>query len=83
MAAEIIMIVENEDARLGARTFPVEICSRQSAQTGAHHDKIIGFASAFRIRELCAITFGMRDRIGPFMVPTQPMTQGRIIGLRH
>ena len=44
MAAEVVMIVENEDARAGRGLRPEKMRRRQAADTGADDDQVILFA---------------------------------------
>ena len=65
VAAEIVVVFENEDARLAARGFAVEVRCRQSADAAANDDQIVGFAGIFglarRVPE-CAIAQGCERR---------------------
>ena len=47
VATEIVVIVEQKNASIGAHFFTVEPSSRQAAHASAHHDKVIMFIQCF------------------------------------
>ena len=61
MAAEVVVIVENENAGLWASLFAVEVSGRQAADAAAHDNQIV------RLACVCWISGGF---------PKSPIAQG-------
>ena len=47
VSAEVVVIIENEDARFVAGRLAVEMRGRQSADAAADDDQVVGFAGIF------------------------------------
>ena len=49
VSAEVIVVLEDEDARRLAGSLMEEARGREAADAAAHHDQVVGFARAFRL----------------------------------
>src|SRR6266567_1816413 len=49
MSAEVVVVVENQDARAAASCFTVEVSGGQAADAAADNDQIVYLASIFRL----------------------------------
>ena len=47
VSAEIVVVIENEDASLRARRLAIEVRRREAADAAADNDQIVGFAGVF------------------------------------
>ena len=82
MAAEIIVIVENEDARVFALLLAVEIGRRQAADASTHHNEVIRvarFANRPRLVPKILVANGMHDFERTIMLATQARQRRGII----
>ena len=80
--AEVVMIIEDQDARARARLLAIEVGCRQTTDTAPHHYKIVGFASAFRIGSSAPESFVpqlVRDLEGTGVVPSHGRQRGRVV----
>ncbi len=48
VSAEVVVIVENQDARLGSRSLAKEMRRRESADAAPHHHQIVGLSGVNR-----------------------------------
>src|SRR5450755_2935766 len=83
MPAEIVMVVEDQDARRGAVRFAIEPCSRQPADAAANHDQIEALVDceARSVERLAFATdlMGNLERTG--MASSQASQRRRIIAI--
>ena len=48
MAAEVVVVFENKNARVRARSLAIEMRGREAADAAAYDDEVIDFASVLR-----------------------------------
>ena len=82
VSAEVVVIVENEDASLGSRCPPIEVRRSEPADTTADYDEIVGFPGvlglAGRIPE-SAIAHAVRRLKRTRMATAHSGQRGRIV----
>ena len=82
MSAEIVMIVENKNARAWIG-FSMEIGGRETADTRPHHDEVVKIGIGFSDRPPVPPSSArqlMGDFVGAVVIAAQPGKRGRITG---
>ena len=78
VTAEIIVVVEQQDPRLGVRG-PVEVGGRQAADPGPDDDQGVFLADVDRLRQALAVAQLVEDLEGADVAATQPGQGGRVV----
>src|SRR6516165_6677154 len=79
VTAKVVVIVQNENLRLGSRRFPKEVCRRKAADTAANDDQVVGLVVGDGARELLAIAKGVRHLPGTVMAAAQAVLGRRVV----
>src|SRR5262249_30723197 len=82
VSAEVVVIVENQNARIAAYLLTIKVRGRESADTAANDDEVVRFLGFFRRTEripMFTVAQLVRKGVGPVVVPTHAGQRGRVI----
>ncbi len=80
VAAEVVVIVEDQDPRLRAVELPIVVRGREPADAGADHDEVVGLIEHLRVVEVLSLARErMRDFEGARVRTAKPRQRGRVV----
>src|SRR5690348_3844567 len=82
MPAEVIMILQDQNARPSAGTLTKKVCCRQSADASPHYNQIVGFAGLLWLRRLLpesAVAQAVRSLKRARLAAPHARERGRIV----
>ena len=77
VAAEVVVVVEDQDPRLRAVQLAMEVRGCEPADATADHDQVVSFVEQFRVVEMAALAGeGVRYLERPWCAPRRPVSVG-------
>ena len=77
--AEIVVIVENQNLRVGSRERTEEVCRGETTDASTYYHKVIGLFLVDSIGPSLSISNGMRHFPGSIVVPAHTGLSGRVV----